>query len=630
MDVSYDPGILRLDARLTLQGSIGSILHELTYEHKLTDSTYSTTHTLAKECSPESVDDENMTLTDSLSRDDVFVTGEREGESVDQLRTIMTGEDSNSSLLSPASNIDVEFSVNDSNSSEGSGTNQIVADTTATFIQHTAGYVPDTLTTLQSTNTHSNRPELGMSEFVGPAEHMQTGSDAGHPKTGSNRCSEQEMRVRSGLSKSTSVRSCGYVYTDNGNDSVGCMVETISTPTHHAHPPHVSSSEDPLPPTGNRNPDSVYTSDSIAHTPLPGHPVAIATTSVREATSEQQQRHQERQQEQRRRQERQQEQQRRCQGRQQEQQQQQRQEIQQEKQQQQEQQQHERHHEISQGTEGNSLQKTCSSLSLDIITDIEEAFPLSSHLASSDDSLHHGFLPDLPPQLMPTHITPSDENEMVSAEDQCCGEWSTGYVAADACQASFVVNDKESRLGLVSDTSHSTSDVHALLPEKYASPHHVSLTCSPSHSHSHSHTTMFKPTTPTHSQTKALLDNPTHSDAHTRTESHNCACGLSDDYVNLENDIISLSVLTEKLGARTATELRPATRPATSEMELSSCHDSTDEDFCGLLPGYNEEERELVDKETAENRGFHNILFELSPDDNDDNVGVFLTSPSNC
>ena len=575
LDMTYDPGVLKVDTRLTIHSSVGSIIHELNYERLIHHTDISRTATI-KEESPGS---EERRLSD-LDTGEILRRGcvdsvdrerdrDRENESV----LVREGEeDTNSSLLSPVSNIEMDLGTDDSNSSSGSVARAPLVRTTRPSSGNNAisGYVTEnsavsncirtvpknsaasktvseisevsnTNRTLANSAAYStNRTVCESSEVIESIVHSH--NEGENPViSGSNDPQSSEVQLSSGDVDSTQVESCGYVY--SSDMEANCLTNVRFT-SHELAPQPSTSGESSVMPTVNRNHCSGYASNSFPLARSPGHTVAT-TTTVRERE--------------------------------------------QQRQQQQQQQQH----------EGEYMQRSDSSLSLNIITDIEQAFPLSSsHFAQSDESLN---LPG--PQLMPTapQILPATPNlssaGLICSSDVHSSGSSSGYVGSQTTPI-----NSQTMATVIANASCSTSDTAGVLTRETLPPYRVPL--SPSHLTPHSQLS--------HPHTQSKVSNqPRSNDAATRRNSNCDISGVSSDYINIEDRVASLRESSgchgDNMVPQTFTE-----GSVTGESGGSVCSDSsTVEDLGDLLPGY-DAEGDSVARETEGERGFRNILFELN------------------
>ena len=576
LDMTYDPGVLKVDTRLTIHSSVGSIIHELNYERLIHHTDISRTATI-KEESPGS---EERRLSD-LDTGEILRRGcvdsvdrerdrDRENESV----LVREGEeDTNSSLLSPTSNIEMDLGTDDSNSSSGSVARAPLVGTTRPGSGNNAisGYVTENSAVSTNsirtvpTNSAASRTVSEISEVSNTNRTLANSAAYSTNRTvcespevtesivhshnegenpvisGSNDPqSSGEVQLSSGDVDSTQVESCGYVY--SSDMEANCLTNVRFT-SHELAPQPNTSGESSVMPTVNRNHCSGYASNSFPLARSPGHTVAT-TTTVREREQQRQQ---------------------------------------------QQQQQH----------EGEYMQRSDSSLSLNIITDIEQAFPLSSsHFAQSDESLN---IP--PPQLMPTapQLMPATPNlgsaGLVRSSDVHSSGRSSGYVGSQATPSI----DSQTMTTVIANTICSTSDTAGVSTREALPPYRVPL--SPSHLTPHSQLS--------HPHTQSKVSNqPQSNDAATGPNSNRDLSGVSSDYINLEDCVASPRESSgchgDNMAPQTFTE-----GSVTGKSCGSVCSDSSsEEDFGDLLPGY-DAEGDSVAMETEGERGFRNILFEL-------------------
>ncbi|CAI8053550.1 hypothetical protein GBAR_LOCUS29282 [Geodia barretti] len=389
LDVMYDPGVLKLDATFTVHSSVGSIFHELTYEREM--CSYSPTphtpvvkdETRIKNKAAEGDDAgaadtdvahaEKKNEGDEESNSSSLESGKgTNSESPRQsfLVNAASGGDDNSCPLSPSS-IALELGTNDSNSSSGRSRAASLRQSCGDA-RSTVGYVSETTNGLSHTTGSGGGATITSNQWEIPVFEDLTWQPS-------------PANVDSGVE----FRATGYVSEPN-------ELRVTSTFSGGPATPLPTGKEDcQMGTSGHRNLWSRYTSDSSGGVGCPsGYVTRETTMTVREReqqpaqqpahppgkqmthetsaerTRRQQQQHRIEHQE--------------CSE----------QHNIQQKQHQIEQQQQQR----QQNQQQARIERAVSSLSLNIITDLEQAFPLASRFASYESL----YLSESLPQLMPT------------------------------------------------------------------------------------------------------------------------------------------------------------------------------------------------------------------------------------
>ena len=380
----YDPGVLKLDATFTVHSSVGSIFHELTYEREM--CSYSPTphtpvvkeETRIKNKAAEGDDAgaadtdvahaEKKNEGDEESNSSSLESGKgTNSESPRQsfLVNAASGGDDNSCPLSPFS-IALELGTNDSNSSSGRSRAASLRQSCGDA-RSTVGYVSETTNGLSHTTGSGGGATITSNQWEIPVFEDLTWQPS-------------PANVDNGVE----FRATGYVSEPN-------ELRVTSTFSGGPATPLPTGKEDcQMGTSGHRNLWSRYTSDSSGGVGCPsGYVTRETTMTVREReqqpaqqpahppgkqmthetsaerTRRQQQQHRIEHQE--------------CSEQH---------NIQQKQQQQQRQ----------QNQQQARIERAVSSLSLNIITDLEQAFPLASRFASYESL----YLSESLPQLMPT------------------------------------------------------------------------------------------------------------------------------------------------------------------------------------------------------------------------------------
>ena len=507
LDVTYDPGVLKVDAKFKVHSSVGSLFHELTYEREI--SSYSSApQTIREETRIDKVKEGRDFDTRGLRegkeggrerKSSSFENsdGEREGKNKTPLQlppisaSAGDGEDNNSCLLSPAS-IALELSSNDSNSSS-EGSSRTASLRQSCGDAHSTGYVSETMHgSLNNGGGSSGATTITRNERDIPV--FESPNDPPIGKTWQPHHSNTGMSAESPVS--------GYI-------SDAKELPVASNLSGEQATPQAARKEDCH--SNNRNPDLNYTSDSRlgAGCPSGGYVTRETSMSARERgeqqpidaelTGKQQliaQRnavvsHQK----------------------------------------------HSKQEQIKQQqiTEENSIQRTESSLSLNIITDLEQAFPLASRYASYESLDAANYLPENLPQLMPIKpdLRPLDLGTTGGSRG---GGESGGYVD-DRLSADLFVPDQQSDKNVSGPTTHITQ--HRITSS--SSTKTTATVGKPSEQQDTPHEHHISPYTPPHHNNVFTVQLATPLTLQTRHSSplvslqQHRSVATSCDYVNLEN-----------------------------------------------------------------------------------------------
>ena len=136
VDLTYDPGVIRVNASFAFHGSVGSVLHELNLEREIPLTTYTYLDG----------EDVNTVIPKGGQRDVSMSSSENETNVIEE-RTSVTNEDDNSSGFSQLRG---EKDSNHENDSYSSGGSQMISlrqtqTSSAVTNSNTSGYVTDTV-----------------------------------------------------------------------------------------------------------------------------------------------------------------------------------------------------------------------------------------------------------------------------------------------------------------------------------------------------------------------------------------------------------------------------------------------------------------------------------------------------